>query len=245
MNTKQDSAGFFEHTIWSTVLKAKAGDEQTRAAALERLLTRYRQPILRHIQACQGCSPEQAEDLTQGFLHQCLRLDFLSQVSAEHGRFRTFIKTCIKNFLRDQHVRERAAKRGGGQAPVSLDETDGEGNRLLDPAAPAATPDVVLDREWALSVLNRALEALSHECMAARRGELFEALKGHLGRVPEAGTAAEVGARLGMAEGAVHTAMNRLRKRLGELIGDEVRQTVGTQEDWRQELKYLVELLGH
>jgi hypothetical protein len=48
-----------------------------------------------------------------------------------------------------------------------------------------------------------------------------------------------------MAEGAVHTAMNRLRKRLGELIGDEVRQTVGTQEDWRQELKYLVELLGH
>jgi hypothetical protein len=170
MNAKQNSAGFFEQTIWSTVLKAKAGEEQTRAAALERLLTRYRQPILRHIQACQGCSPEQAEDLTQGFLHQCLRLDFLSHVSAEHGRFRTFIKTCIKNFLRDQHVRERAAKRGGGQAPVSLDETDGEGNRVLDPATRAATPDVVLDREWALNVLNCALETLRHECMAALDG---------------------------------------------------------------------------
>ena len=81
MHTKQDSAGFFEHTIWSTVLKAKAGDEQTRAAALERLLTRYRQTILRHIQACQGCCHEQAEDLTQGFLHQCLRLDFLTRLS--------------------------------------------------------------------------------------------------------------------------------------------------------------------
>lgn len=244
MSQEESSGGFFEATIWSTILKAKDGDEQIRLAAQERLLARYRQPILRHIQASQRCSPEDAEDLTQEFIHQCLRLDFLKQVGPDHGRFRTFIKACIKNFLRDQHVHKTAQKRGGGQAVASLDETDDDGNNVLEPAGSAAIPETLLDREWAWSVLDYALNALGRECVQARRGELFEALKGHLGRAPDPGRASEIGAKLGLSEGAVHTAMNRLRGRLGELISEEVRQTAGTQEDWRQELTYLVELLG-
>jgi RNA polymerase sigma-70 factor (ECF subfamily) len=192
-------------------------------AALGRLLTRYRQPILRHIQAGQHCTPEQAEDLTQDFIQQCIRLDFLRRVSPEQGRFRTFIKTCIKNFLRDQYVKATAVKRGGGHVPVSLDGTDEDGNSLVDAAAPIVLPETILDREWALSVLDGALDGLKQECEAARRGELFEALKGHLGRAPEAGTAAQIATRLGMTEAAVHTAMSRMRKRLGELISEEVR----------------------
>jgi RNA polymerase sigma-70 factor (ECF subfamily) len=245
MNEQQDSVGFFDQTIWSTIIKAKTGGEETKLAALGRLLTRYWQPILHHIQAGQHCTPEQAKDLTQEFIQQCIRLDFLKQVSPQHGRFRTFVKTCIKNFLRDQHVKAAAAKRGGGNVPISLDETDEDGNPLVDATAPNTSPETILDREWALSVLEGALEMLKHECKAARRGDLFEALKGHLGRASEAGTAAQIAVRLGMNEGTVHTAMSRMRKRLGELISEEVRQTVGTQEDWRQELKYLVELLGH
>ncbi len=244
----RSTAGFFDATIWSTILKAKAGEgEAVRQAALERMLARYRQPIFRHIYASLSGprrTSENAEDLTQDFIHQCLRLDFLKQVSPDVGRFRTFIKTCVKNFLRDQHVRETAEKRGAGQIPASLDETDEDGNRLLNPAGVTVLPDRVLDREWALSVLNQSLEDLGKECAAARREDLFEALKGHLGRVPEAGTAKEIGARLGMSEGSVHTAMNRMRKRLGELISTEIQQTVGTEEDWREELKYLIELLG-
>lgn len=176
------TVGFFEKTVWSTVLKAKEGEDQSRQAALERLLERYRQPILRHIQASLSGhrrTPEHAEDLTQEFIHQCLRLDFLKQVSPERGRFRAFIKSCITNFLRDQHDRESAQKRGGGVEAASLDETDAEGHRLLDPAAPLGSPDDILDREWALSILDRAIEGLGQECVAARRGDLFEALKGN------------------------------------------------------------------
>lgn len=250
MKTEQERnnpgpAGFFEHTIWSTIIKAQMGGEATRLAALERLLTRYRQPILRHIQSCQDCSREKAEDLTQEFICQCIRLDFLRQVNPEQGRFRTFVKTCVRNFLRDAHVRETAAKRGGGQTPLSLDETDGEGNPLVEAATPPRLPETQPDREWALNVLDRALAELKRECEAAGRGELFETLRGHLGHAPEPATAVQLAARLGMKEGTVHTAMSRLRRRLGELINEEVRQTVGTQDDWRAELRYLVELLGH
>lgn len=247
-STGQDDPGFFEATIWSTVLKAK-GDAglPEQQAALERLLTRYRLPILGQIQATLGGRSrtlEQVEDLTQEFIHRCLRRDFLKNVSADQGRFRAFIKVCIKHFLRDQHEWATARKRGSGETAVSIDEVDEDGRPLMEPAGSAPSPDTLLDREWALNVLGRAMDELKRECGNAEREELFEALKGHLGRDARTCPAKELGARLGMSEGAVNVAMNRMRRRLGELISDEVRQTVGTHGDWREELKYLVELLG-
>lgn len=244
MSTSQGSGGFFERTLWSTILKARQGDGEEGPAALERLLTRYRQPILRQIQASQRCSPDRAEDLCHDFIEQCLRVDFFKRVSPDQGRFRTFIKVCIKNFLCDEHARQTALKRGGGLPLLPLDESTVSGTPTDALASGEASPDEVLDRQWALAVVDQAMEMLRQECVAARRGTLFEALQGHLGRAPARGTAAEIGARLGMQEGAVHVAMSRLRARLGELIGDAVRQTVGTEEDWQSELKYLVDLLG-
>jgi RNA polymerase sigma-70 factor (ECF subfamily) len=236
--------GFFEATLWSTIIEAKQEDDARRAAALERLLARYRKPILRHIQACQRCSPEVAEDLCHDFIQQCLRLEFLKNVDPSRGRFRTFIKTCIANFLRTHHAKENALKRGGAMVPVPLDASNGKGSFADSLPAVDLPPEQVLDRQWALSVLEQALEALRQECVAARRGAMFEALQGQLGRVQPLGSAAEIGDKLGMQESAVHMAMSRLRTRLGELIEDSVRQTVGSEGEWRDELRYLVELLG-
>ena len=247
MGEPQTTKGFYGvKTLWSTIIKIQEGDEATRRAALERLATRYRQPILLYIQAGLPEDRRQdAEDVTQDFIYKRLLADyFFQKVNPERGRFRTFVRECVANFLSEKHKEWRAKKRGGGQVPASLDETDGEGNRLVDPAGPTLPPHAIVDVEWAKKVLGNALEALERECVDARRGELFHALKGHLGRVPEASTAAEIGSRLGMKEGAVHTAVSRLRKRLGVLISEEVQQTVGTQEDWREELKYLVGLVG-
>jgi RNA polymerase sigma factor (sigma-70 family) len=247
MNVKPSPAGFFGPTVWSTIIKAKGEDETERQAAMERLLKRYRQPILNHIYASLSSeqrSWERAEDLTQEFIHLCLRLDFLKRVNPELGLFRSFVRTCIHNFLRDQHVRDSAAKRGGGQTVRSLDETDEEGQPLLTPPASGADPGEQLDRQWAVNVLERSLQALEEQCRARGQSELFTALKGHLGRAPKPETAADIGARLNMRVEAVHTAMNRLRGDLGKFIRAEVRDTVGTEEDWREELKYLIELLA-
>lgn len=240
------AAGFFEATRWSTIIDGgHSNDTEVKRAALERLFARYHRPIFCHIQASLPPSRRgEAEDLTQAFILQALRLDFLKNVSPDRGRFRTFIKRCIHNFLCDEHDRNTAIKQGGGQTLASLDETDGEGNRVNDPSAPVIPPGIALDREWALSVLENSLSRLEQECVSARQGELFKALKGHLGHAPEDRTAKEIGERLGMKEGTVHVALNRMRGRLGNIIQEEIKQTVGTEEDWREELRYLVDLLG-
>ncbi len=247
MANEHGQAGFFDATIWSTIIRARDGNEVTRLAALERMLTRYRQPIFRHILASlrgDQRTPENAEDLTQGFIAQCLRLEFLKNVSPEKGRFRTFIRECIKRYLRDRHLEASAGKRGGGQSSASLDEVDDEGRPRYDPADTTDPPGEVLDREWALTVLAHSMEALGKECRAGGRAQLFDALQGHLGRAPDPGSASEIGARLGLKEGAIHVAMHRLRGRLGEMIREVILETVGNDGDWREELRYLIELLG-
>jgi len=236
------SPSFFAVTSWKTVLQARQDDPDGRAA-LERLLLRYYGPIHRIIQLQQRCGPEQAEDAAQEFIKECLRRDFLKEVGPDKGRFRTFIRRCLEYFLRDQHVKAAAQKRGGGEAPLSLQQTDDEGHPLLDPAAPAEDPGTLLDREWARLVVEQALLRLEAECRVARRAELYRELKDQLTSAGEPASAAGVAARLGLSEGAVNVARHRLRQRLGELIAEEVQGTVGEEGDWREELQYLMQLV--
>lgn len=247
MSDSPAEAGYFGATIWSTIIKARDGEESDRAAAMERLLVRYRQPIYRHILASlrgPHRSHENAEDLTQGFIAQCLRVEFLRGVDPAKGRFRTFVRECIRRYLRDRHVEAVAAKRGGGQLLASLDEVDEEGRKIHEPAGPVLSPEEAMDREWAVSVLEHAMEALKRDSDHKQLG-LFEAVKGQLGRAASPGTSAEIAIRLGMKPGTVDVTIHRMRKRLGELIRAEVRETVANEEELRDELRYLIALLSH
>lgn len=246
MAHEQGEGGFFEVTMWSTILRARDGDEAIRVANMEKLLTKYRTPIYRHIMASlRGWerTPENAEDLTQGFIAQCLRLDFLRHVAPEKGRFRAFVRECVKNFLRDRHAEASAAKRGGGVQPASLDEVDEEGRPVIEPQAPSLTPEEALDREWALTVLSSAMTALQEEYRAKGKEALFEALKPKLGQGTSSETAADLAQRLGKTPEAVNVDVHRMKKQLAMLVRQEIRPTVDTDEECQEELRYFVELL--
>jgi RNA polymerase sigma-70 factor (ECF subfamily) len=235
---------FPAQTAWSTVIEAKSTEESVRLAALERLFTRYRQPICLEFQhRLQGAALE-AEELAHHFIHECLRKDFLKSLDPGKGRFRAFIKACITNFILDYREKAAAAKRGGGLATRSLDEQDAEGNRLLEPAAASEPPELAADRHWADQIVALAMERLEQECAAARRGTLFTVLRPFLQGEPEPGSYRAAAAELNLKEGAVRTATSRLRKRLGELIREEIQETTGAESDWREEVRYFLDLIG-
>ncbi len=235
---------FADATAWTTVIAARSGDEDVRLAALEKLFTRYRRPICLEFQARKRCSPEEAEESAQQFIHDSLRRDFLRAVDPAKGRFRTFIQVCVTNFIRDEWDKALAAKRGGGQVTHSLDETGEDGQRRHDPALPAERLEVALDRNWAHQLVALAMDRLEAECMAARRRTVFAALRPFLQIDPPDGAYAPVAARLGMKEGAVRMAVSRLRQRFRELLEEEIRETTGAETDWREELRYFLEVLG-
>ena len=87
----------FTTTHWSVVLAAGQLDAPRAGEALEQLCRAYWYPLYAFVRR-QGQTPEDAQDLTQGFFTHLLRKDFLSGVGPEKGRFRSFLLVCLKHF---------------------------------------------------------------------------------------------------------------------------------------------------
>ena len=105
-------------------------------------------------------------------------------------------------------------------------------------------PDAFFDRQWALTLVERALAALAAEFAVADQRRQFEALKPWLlGDLPTQ-SQADTARRVGLTEGAVKVAIHRLRKRFRELVKAEITQTVGDAASAQDELRYLLEVLS-
>ena len=80
------------------------------------------------------------------------------------SRLQTWLFRIAANTARDYRAKQVAAKRGGGQVPLSLQAEDDEGNRLIDPASPLAAPDEDLLRDEDWQMVGTALENLGGAC---------------------------------------------------------------------------------
>jgi RNA polymerase sigma-70 factor (ECF subfamily) len=142
--------------------------------------------------------------------------------------------------------RAQAAKRGGGQATLSIEAGVGTsttaGLQIPDPAGPPS--DTVFDRQWGQTIVSHALDLLANEFATAEKTEQFETLKpwllGQVDSLPQA----EAARRLGLTEGAIKVIIHRLRKRFRELVKAEVAHTVPEPDQVQEELRYLVEVLA-
>ena len=112
----------------------------------------------------------------------------------------------------------------------------------VEPVADSS-PEKSFDREWALTLLERAMDQLEKECVAAQKGDLFQSLRPYL---TDAGgkTYLQIAADLGISEGAVKVAVHRLRRRFGELVRDQVERTVANAQDVDDELRELFTALS-
>jgi RNA polymerase sigma-70 factor (ECF subfamily) len=228
-------------TQWSQVLAARDGSDTEARAALESLCQTYWQPLYAFIRH-QGSSPEEARDLTQGFFTEFLEKDFLSSVDPEKGRFRSFLLASLRHFLSHERDRERALKRGGGVATVSLDVEAGEAAYALRPTE-AQTPVDVYERRWAMTVLDRAMGRLRQEAVAAGNAKEFETLKQYLTSAQPQAPYRETGEALGISEGAVATAVHRLREGYGRCLRAEIAETVVDAAEVSDELRHMLEVV--
>jgi RNA polymerase sigma factor (sigma-70 family) len=233
------SPGLFATTHWSVVLRAKDKSQ----AALGSLCQNYRQPLLIWLRS-RGHAPADAEDLVQGFFAHLFKRDFLGNVAQEKGKFRTFLLSSFKNFLSDAYDKASAQKRGEGQIAASLQETDESGRVIHDPAAPGSAPDLEYDRAWARAVLANSLSRLEQECARTGHAALCSALQPVLFADETALPYKAIAAQLRMSTGALTVAAHRLRARLKGIIRDEVLQTVTGEQEWEEEVRYLISLFG-
>jgi RNA polymerase sigma factor (sigma-70 family) len=227
----------FSTTHWSVVLEAQ-GDSPAAQEALEKLCRMYWRPIYAFLRR-QGFWPEEAEDITQGFFAQLLERRSFNTVRKEKGRLRSFLLGGLKYFLADEQRRAMAVKRGKGQRLIPLEELHAGERIEMEPADPV-TAEMIYERRWALTVLERVLSRLKDEYRAAGNAALFDSLKQLLPDEPGAPSQAEIAAHLGMTENAVRQAFYRFRQRYQSLLREEIAQTVATPGETEDELRYLI-----
>ena len=228
----------FVTTHWSVVLTAGRSDTTRAHEALSRLCETYWYPLYAYVRR-RGHSPEDAQDSTQEFFARLLAGNWVGDADRTKGRFRTFLLTALNRFLASEWDRARAQKRGGGAASVPLDTEVAETRYCAD-TKNALTADRLYDRQWAMTLLDRALTRLEAEHQrlgkAADFAVLSPALTAERGDIPYATMAAQ----LGLSEPATRMAVHRLRKRFREVFREEIAQTVAQPGEVEEEMRYLL-----
>jgi RNA polymerase sigma factor (sigma-70 family) len=231
----------FENTRWSLIVHAR-GEGPLARAALETLCRGYWFPLYAYVRRS-GYPQHDAEDLTQAFFTHVLESDFIARAVPEKGRFRSFLLVSLRNFIAKQHVRESSQKRGGGQRPVDFDENSAEEKLLLRGAA-SLTPSELFERDWALTLLEQALDRLDAEQRAMGKATLFARLRPFLRAAPERGDYGAIAGELGIAQGTLAVAVHRLQQRYRALVRTEIMQTLANPADLEDELRHLFSLLA-
>lgn len=235
------SAGVFATTHWSVIsLARRPGSADTREA-LEKLCRAYWPPLYTFVRR-QGCSREDAQDLTQEFFARLLEKNYLGAVDQAKGRFRSFMLASLKHFLANEWDRARAEKRGGKCTFISLEAEDEEERRLLEPAL-NDTPERAFEQRWALAVLDGAFASLREEFKGAGKLAQFEALKTYLSSEASEGYDAAA-ACLEMTPGAVAVTVHRMRRRYRECVRSEVAHTVDSPAELEEEMQCLLSVLA-
>lgn len=238
----------FQPTPWSLILRAKEGNEALAIQALNTLCSLYWYPLYVYIRRS-GHSPEETEDLTQGYFESLLSRRYLDHASEEKGKLRAFLLADLKFYLSNERRRNEAQRRGGGATFVPIDRQWAEDRYFHEPVDDT-TPADSFDRRWALNLLGRVLERVREDYEKRGREDLFEALRPFLSWNADGESYAEVAARLDPDENGIPRNENyvkknvqRLRELYRKLLKEEVARTVDTQEAIDEEIRYLAAMV--
>jgi len=240
--SKSPAVPVFATTHWSVVLAAGDHDGPAGRQALETLCRTYWYPLYAYVRRC-GHGPQDAEDITQGFLTKLIEKGIFQVADRERGRFRSFLLTAMKNFIADHKRWTRTQKRGGSVQVIRLNIESVESRYQIEPRDDW-TPDKVFEYQWAITVLETVFDGLREQYEVEDKLALFDQAKASLTQAGTAVPYADMAKQLHMTEGAVRVAVHRLRRRYRDLLRKEIAHTVGDPAVVEGEIRHLFQVLA-
>jgi DNA-directed RNA polymerase specialized sigma24 family protein len=234
MNSDQTGA-WFHTTSWGLVISARAN-----AGDLELLLRAYWSPVYAFIRK-KGYGTHDASDLTQEFLSEVLvARDLIGKADPSRGRFRSFLKSALRNFLIDQHrnAHSRRAAPRDGVASINASPTPADESLAVD------EPTGAFDRQWAAAVLALTIERTEGACRQEGLDAQWTAFSMHVLRPllgKTRGVALEEIARKVGATGPaqVSNMVQTIKRRFRKMLRQVVAETVSRESDVDDELASL------
>ena len=235
-------SGLFPDTRWSLVIAARSACDKIAQEALAHLCQIYWFPLYVFVRG-RGFSPHDAEDITQSFFARFLAREDFNCADSDKGRLRAFLLVSMKHFIASWVRRARRQKRGGEASTVSIDRALAE-ERYGKVPRDNASPDLIFEKQWAVALLQQVMQSLEEEYAEKGKGEIFEALRGHISLWAREKPYAEAAAELGMSEGSLKTAAHRMRQRYRDLQRREVAHTVAENNQVDAEINHFFQLFS-
>ena len=228
-------------TRWSLVgrLAGRSRGNQENGAwqsAWEHLCKTYQPAMIAHVRRtlrrCGGSvAVDEAEDIVQDFLVECLSKGHLLNANPSIGRFRAFLAVCLR-YHTTKYVSARHAKRRHPHRPlVALED-------VLDLLDGDQLPDTSFSQDWARCLIESAVSRV--RVRSESNARLLQLLF-----VQPDQTVDDLADRLDVDRGKIPLRTHRARKMLAQEIWAEIKETVSSDDDFERERAELQPLLSH
>jgi len=228
----------FPTTHWTTLRKLGGPMTPEQREVLNCLIARYWRPVYAYIR--HSGHRGNALDLTQDFFAYSLAHELFARADPARGRFRTFLLTCLNNFLKDVGRRER--RHAPPEGIVSIQQLATGGKPPFEPSR-SETAEGVFLRSWVYELLMRVWCTLEQEYEAAGKQlhcqlfhkRVFEpALRG-TSQPPLRELAEETGLTEKQASNRIVTTMRAFRR----LLRKEIELYAGSEDEVSAEIRDL------
>lgn len=236
----------FPTTDWGSLANVRSSDPAVRQASLEILIRRYWKPVFSFLRGS-GHDEESAKDLTQAFFADWIESNDFAKADQRRGRFRSFMLSCLKRFVANQHRAENAQKRRPKAGILSLDELMDNTQMPFQPAD-GMSPDVLFDRTWAAELVLRVLNRLEHDCRQRGQEIHFDifaqrVINPILHGFPEP-SLVEVGRQHGLTQKQAANRMEPMKDAYRKLMEEELRLYASSEGEVASEVRELFRILG-
>lgn len=238
--------GSFPTTDWGLLADVRGNNPAVKLAALDILIRRYWKPVflfLRH----SGAPDDAAKDSTQAFFADWIENDAFAKADERKGRFRSFMLTCLKRFVSNEHRAAHAQKRGPREGLLSLDELMANPDMPFEPAD-TMTPEAIFQKAWAAEVVRRVLTHLEIECARTGKTVHFDIFSKRVIRPILDGSCepsmADLGRDHGLTEKQAANHLLTAKRAYQRLLQEEIRLYASSEAEVASEIRELFAILG-
>ena len=208
-------------TLWSVVRQAHSDESDDTSAARAQLIERYSDAIQRYLMACLR-DREAADEVFQEFALRFVRGDF-SNVSADKGRFRSYIKTVIYHLVADFGRRRKKYSAAALEHESMLAGTADSSTRL-ETQFQTSWRDSLLSKGWAELKQNEEQSGKAWHTVLKARSENPQL------RSPELAELVSNLLEKDVSSGNVRVLVHRARERFAEILIELVRDSLASTD---------------
>jgi RNA polymerase sigma factor (sigma-70 family) len=234
----------FPMTRHSVLAAARSQDGAERARALEILFSSYWNPVYKYIRLKFAQSPQDAQDLTQGFFAELLERQLLARFDPAKSRLRTYLRLCADSFALNELKAASRKKRGREFAHVALDFSAAEDElraQAID-AASIPSPESLEDffeKEWIRSLFSSAVEELRGVCEAREKQRAFQLFEAYDLAGEENISYGDLAARFSLPLTEVNNQLAWARREFRVIALARLRALCDSEEEFAREAKTL------